>query len=716
MLSLKRQVMHQKLYPLIVWDSLTIILTLSLAVAFRFEGDVPFSEVIFLCYAIPPVILLYCSVNIFFGLYAHLWRYENANAVFTIVTSVATSTIILFMVALLGNLRLNLPLGVVLLNGLLSIETFTAVRYRQRLLTGILRRLHKAVMHPEHRVLIIGAGEAGHILARQFETFSQQYRYQLVGFVDDNPQKLNLKVQGGRVLGNRWDIPKLVMEYQVSLIIVAIHKLPGPVLRDVLSICLATDAQIKILPNFLGEMDNLNDTLPIKDITPEDLLGRPTQSVNQAACREIINGKVVLVTGAAGSIGSELCQQICQLHPRQLLLLDNNETGLYDLAMMLRSKAANCAESLSDNRLPLTSIIADVTHQAKLETIFATYHPQVIFHAAAYKHVPLMEEHPDEAVRVNVSGTKNLVELATRYSAERFVFISSDKAINPSSIMGATKRLGEMMLMDGGLPIDNNGNGYHFTNGYSATNGNGYQTNGHSTTNGNGHQTNGHSASNGNGHQTDGNGTAKPSNGQLKITKPSTLFAAVRFGNVLGSRGSVVPTFTRQIDEGGPITITHPDMNRYFMSIAEAVSLVIQAATLTKGGDIFMLDMGQELRITDLAHKMIRLRGLRPGVDIQIVYTGLRPGEKFHEELLAPTEERESTSHPSIFRIQSRQWVGKATLTNQVPRLLELANLQRKEEMTALLWHLVKTKSNEVFLTEQNITMPKVVNEMSYCN
>ncbi len=655
MIFFNRQVMHQKFYPLILWDSMGIGATFLLALFFRFDWHISYNATLFFR-VMPLTILLYCTVNVFFGLYAHLWHYAKADEVFTIATSVVTSTVILFIVTMLYNLRSHLPLGVVLLNGVLAVVAFTAIRYRQRLLTGLTRRIHLVVGHPTQRVLIVGAGEAGHLFAKQLQAVPWRYRYELVGFVDDNPKKLNLRVHGARVLGNRHDIARLVAELNVSLIIIAIHELDGPSLRDILSDCLKTEAQIKIQPDFLGKMNSLNGTLPLKDVTPEDLLGRAMKVADQAACQAIIADKVVMVTGAAGSIGSELCRQICQLRPRQLLLLDNNESGLYDLAMSIKS---NCADS------PIKVVIADVTQQAKLETIFASYRPQVVFHAAAYKHVPLMEEHPDEAVRVNVLGTKNLVELAVRYATERFVFVSTDKAINPSSIMGATKRLGEMLIIDGirRETIKLNGNGH-----------------------------------NGNGHNGYANG-----HGHLKPVKPTTLFAAVRFGNVLGSRGSVVPTFTRQIDGGGPVTITHPDMNRYFMSIAEAVSLVIQAATLTKGGDIFMLDMGQELRITDLAHKMIRLRGLRPDVDIPIVYTGLRPGEKFHEELIAPTEERQLTAHPSIFRIQVQQWGDTKQLRNQVNELIELASRQRTAEVVALLWHLVKTNSHETPMISSEI-------------
>jgi FlaA1/EpsC-like NDP-sugar epimerase len=419
--------------------------------------------------------------------------------------------------------------------------------------------------------LIIGAGESGQFLARQLQTHSQRHRYELVGFVDDDPAKLGLRLHGVSILGDRQAILQLVAERKVGLIIITIHNIPGSTLREILSICLNSQAQVKIQPDFLKLMDNPKEALPLRDITPTDLLGRQPHQIDETACRELIWGKVILVTGAAGSIGSELCHQLLNFQPRQLLMLDNNETGLHNLTISCRHSPLADLEAEERPATEIKSIIADITNASKLEQIFKTYRPQIIFHAAAYKHVPLMEQQPDEAVRVNVLGTKIVSKLAARYAAECFVFISTDKAINPSSIMGATKRLGEMMIMNG--------------------------------------------------------------------VPGSTLFTAVRFGNVLGSRGSVVPTFTRQIELGGPVTVTHPEMTRYFMSVSEAASLVIQAATLTEGKDIFMLDMGQRIRIADLAHKMIRLRGLRPGQDIAIEYTGIRPGEKLYEEFLAPDEE-----------------------------------------------------------------------------
>ncbi|OQY44896.1 MAG: hypothetical protein B6242_11650 [Anaerolineaceae bacterium 4572_78] len=637
------QLSIKRLFPLIIWDSAGILFSFLTALLFRFDGNVPDEFVASFIKLIPLVIFLYCAINISFGLYSRFWRYANSQEIIIIfISSIISTALFLSFVFFVGNPVRPMPLSVVALGGILTSGVFIILRYRQRILTGLLGRLEKIFGAPDRqRVLIVGAGESGQLLAWQIQSHRQHYDYELVGFVDDNVEKLGLSVRGAPVLGNRHDIPKIVKERSVSLIVIAIHRISGKEFREILSICLGTLSLVKILPDFLKDMNTLNGVLPLKDITPRDLLGRQQHEVDEEACRGLITNKVVLVTGAAGSIGSELCRQILKLKPKQLLLLDNNESGVHDLFITI-NRQQDISETSLVNIVP---IVADITNHARINHIFMEYNPNIVFHAAAYKHVPLMEQHPSEAIRVNILGTHVLDTLSASHSVERFVLISTDKAVKPHSVMGATKRVCEMIIADNMQFSESHAEGY------------------------NGHKSNGHYKNN---------------------DSPRTLFTAVRFGNVLGSRGSVVPTFAQQIDMGGPVSITHPDMTRYFMSIPEAVRLVIQAASLTHGNDIFMLDMGQEIRIEDLAHKMIRLRGLRPGKDIEIIHTGIRPGEKLREELLGDDEEKISTSHPKIFRIQNNGYqFGSDVLLERISCLDNIVNTNDNNEILQILWDLV---------------------------
>lgn len=634
-MKLWRYLSNQRFFPLIIWDGLGVFISFLIALSFRFDGQIPDKYLYYFFVTIPFIILIYCVVNIPFNLYTHIWRYTSSQEVMTITGAVTVSTSLSLLAVTHRNDTHLVPVSVVLLGGLLTAGVFTLVRYRQRILTGLISRLEKVAGSPNRqRVLIVGAGESGQSLARQLQSNHRQRLYELVGFIDDDSRKWGLRVHSAPILGGRQLIPEAVRSRAVKLIVIAIHNISGPVMREILSICLQTQAQVKILPNFLGDIGKLNGNLPLTDVRPEDLLGREPNQIDKTACSALIAGKVVLVTGAAGSIGSELCRQILAWQPRQLLLLDNNETGLHDLMLTLRRHMP-----AEDDRT-LAPIVADVTRRPRLEAVFAAYRPQLVFHAAAYKHVPMMEQHPSEAVLVNIGGTYNLARLAARYQAEQFVLISSDKAVRPSSIMGATKRVCEKIITEIGA-----------TAAVASANG----------------------------------------NQQVAAYLPAPCrFTAVRFGNVLGSRGSVVPTFTQQIEQGGPVTVTHPEMTRYFMSIAEAVSLVIQAATLTEGGDLFMLDMGQRIQIVELARKMIRLRGLRPEQDIPVIYTGIRPGEKLHEELITEKEQRQSTDHPKIFRIRAYENGNRAeNLIEQIVYLLDLAQNQQKQEMESLLWRLI---------------------------
>lgn len=560
-----------------------------------------------------------CASNYAFGFYHRLWRYAAAAETLVIAASVLVSTTLLILADVLiipwpGNRRV--PVSVLLFMGFFAFVGFVSVRYRGRVLRGLHRwgqLLRGRLLPVNARVIIVGAGEAGQLLAWRMLNHRSGEGYQVVGFVDDDPAMVGMRVHGIPVLGGRHAIPELVRARQADLIVIAIYSITRQDFRDIVAICERTSARIKVLPDVFAFLGTTEGGPPIRDITTEDLLGRQPVEVDYDACRHLLAGKVVLVTGAAGSIGSELCRQVLPFGPRCLLMLDNNESGLHDLLGELQDGEAAAH---------VRAVIGDVTNRAKMEAVFRQHRPQVVFHAAAYKHVPLMEEFPEEAVRTNVLGTLIAGRLACQHGAERFVLISTDKAVSPTSIMGATKRLGELIVagLDSGA---------------------------------------------------------------------ATLCTGVRFGNVLGSRGSVVPTFERQIAQGGPVTITHPEMTRFFMTIAEAVSLVIQAATLTEGGDLFVLDMGEQVRIEDLASRLIRLRGLRPGVDIPIKYTGIRPGEKLHEVLIDEGEGSRPTAHPAISRLESRQTLRGEALYAEIGELIALAEGQQDGLLEARLWQIV---------------------------
>ena len=530
------------------------------------------------------------SVSLFslyvMGVYHRIWERTSGHDVVVIFKAIGLATLLIAVFDYLISPN-PLSLSVILLANLLVLTGVVATRYRSRMVSGLSWRWdavwNRRFPKPEIRVLIFGAGEAGQILAWRLRHRhgNGDHAYHIVGFIDDDPAKQGMYVEGCQVLGTRHDILRLTEERNVELIIVAVHNISGPNFREVMAICEQTSARIKVVPDVFAMLNGNHRAPLLRDVQPEDLLGRQTVGWHEGVDVSPISQKIVLVTGAAGSIGSELCRQILKYDPVKLIMLENNESGLHDLVTELIN---------DENRHKLVPVLADITHRPAVKRAFEKHRPQVIFHAAAYKHVPMLEHYPEESIRVNVGGTRQVAELALEYGAERFVLISTDKAVNPSSVMGASKRVCELMM----------------------------------------------------------HALAEQSNNK-------TLFTSVRFGNVLNSRGSVVPTFNRQIDAGGPVTVTDKHMSRYFMTIPEAVNLVIHAACLTKGDDLFMLQMGEEVRIVELAERMIRMRGLRPYIDIPIEFTGVRPGEKLHEELHTDSEATVSTLHPDIVELISHQ-------------------------------------------------------------
>ena len=516
-----------------------------------------------------------------FGVYHRIWSRTSGHGVIVVFNGSGMGFALVLVTDVFLQPRI-VPLSVVIVAQVLAFTGFVAVRYRSRLISGMTWRWnavwHRQFPKSETRVLIAGAGESGQALAWRLKYRAPGTAFRVIGFVDDDADKSGLFVEGAKVLGTRRDIPQLAKLHDVELIVVAVHNISGEDIRDVLHLCEQTAARIKVIPNLFALMGETKGVQLLRDVQAEDLLGRTTITRHEAVNLSAVTGKVVLVSGAAGSIGSELAQQMSSYDPVLVVLVDNNESGLHDLALDLKAQHPKTV---------YVPVLGDVTDRTVMASVYEQYQPQIIFHAAAYKHVPLMQDFPGAAIHVNIHGTYCMAELARLYGAERFVLISSDKAVNPSNVMGATKRVCELIM-------------------------------------------------------------------HTFASEPGeTLFTAVRFGNVLGSRGSVVPIFNRQIEMGGPITITHPDMTRYFMSIPEAVNLVIHAACLTQGDDIFLLKMGEVIRIVDLAERMIRLRGLRPYFDIPITFTGVRPGEKLDEELYAAGEMPHETVHPHIVLLNS---------------------------------------------------------------
>lgn len=542
-----------------------LALFLALFLRFGFEDAIPDQYMQAYIHLIPWWTVLAIGSIYLFRLYHRMWQYASLGELYGIVK--AASSGMLVLVLLIYTMPLpHLPRSVYILGWMMTIILVGGSRLTWRVMRDSIVR---EAGQQQKSVLIVGAGDAGALLAREL-LHNRLLNLNPIGFVDDSRLKQKLTIYGIPVLGTRDRIPHLVKHYQVEEILIAMPSADGRAIREILEICRQTLARVRVFqgPNALFQSREL-----IRDIQVEDLLRREPVQLNLEEISSYLGNKVVLVTGAGGSIGSELCRQLCGCGPKRLILLDYSENNLFEIERELRSQFLE---------LDFYAALTDIRDRPKLEALFADQQPQVIFHAAAYKHVPLMETNPDEAVKNNVVGTHNVARLADQYGSEVFVLISTDKAVNPSSIMGATKRIAELIIQEMGQ----------------------------------------HSP---------------------------TCFAAVRFGNVLGSRGSVIPIFEQQIAQGGPVTVTHPDMTRYFMTIPEAAQLVIQAGALARGGEIFVLDMGQPVKILDLAKDLISLHGSRPDQDIPIVFTGIRPGEKLSEELFNSKEGTTTTRHDRIF-------------------------------------------------------------------
>ena len=509
-----------------------------------------------------------CMVLVFipFKLYNSLWQFASVDELLHVAVACAVVSLLKLLVNLTGVTRF--PFSYPFISGMLLIIFVGLSRMGYRIMRALVRPEEK---ESEIRTLLIGGGSAGAIVLREFQSSSKTANH-VVCIIDDDYSKRGSYLRGVKIVGNRYDIKGVVESYKIEEIVLAIPTASAKDKRDIINLCQQTRCRLKILPGIF-QLANGEVTLEkVRDVDVLDLLGRDSVKVDLSEISAYIAGKTVLVTGGGGSIGSELCRQIAKNEPACLIIFDIYEHNAYEIQQELLRAYPD---------LNLHTLIGSVRDQERVNMLFSTYHPDLVFHAAAHKHVPLMENSPNEAVKNNVFGTLNVAKAADRYHARKFVLISTDKAVNPTNVMGATKRICEMIV-------------------------------------------------------------------QLMSMHSKTVFVAVRFGNVLGSNGSVIPLFKKQIEEGGPVTVTHKDIIRFFMTIPEAVSLVLQAGALAKKGEIFVLDMGEPVRIDDLARNMIRLSGFEPDVDIEIKYTGLRPGEKLYEEMLMKEEGLQTTENELI--------------------------------------------------------------------
>jgi FlaA1/EpsC-like NDP-sugar epimerase len=612
----------KRVWLTVVLDVAMIMTATYLAFWLRFDGNIPSAYFATYLKTLPWLLVVRELAFVGFGLYSGLWRYTGIWDLTQIVLAVFASSLCLY-----GTVYFELgpalyPRSVVVIDALLLVWFLGGVRLFWRVLPSIIRPKQR------RRVLIIGAGDAGDMIVREMLKLG---RYRPVGFIDDDPSKLGRTIQGVTVLGRRVDLPRVVAATRPDEALIAIPSATAAMVRSCVQLLEGFKLPLTTLPS-LAEI--VNGKVGVKQIRPlaiEDLLPRSQVAIDIGDGRRLVNGKRVLVTGAGGSIGSELCRQIASLGPSDLILYERYENSLYAIAGDLADRAVATS---------VHPVIGDVTDVARMATVFAQYRPHLVFHAAAHKHVPLMEANPCEAIKNNVVGTRVAAKTARDYGVERFVLVSTDKAVNPSSVMGASKRVAELIVQAVG------------------------------------------------------------------VAGGDTRFVTVRFGNVLGSNGSVVPRMLDQIRAGGPVTVTHPEIRRYFMLIPEAVQLVLQAAILADKRETFVLDMGEQIRVLDVARNLITLSGFVPDDEMPIKIIGLRPGEKLFEELVGDGETLEPSRIDKIFRVRQTEGLDLARLSDHVEALVEMAARGDSKEVLAGLNRIVPTFDPGVAATAESRNGP----------
>lgn len=576
----------------VILDSALVALGFTLAYLIRFDGHVTPLYLHQLSTLVPLVVAIQLSANWTFGVYKRLWRYTGLTEVMELGVSVMVGLLVILTMRKLGLLSVEnnqLSYGIIFVNSCVCFLALVGPRVLRRLMTEHSQRKHWR-QPVRKRVLVVGAGDAGMMVLRELNMRSNGV--DVVGLIDDDPAKVRKRIGAITVFGTTAELPKYIENLFIDQVIIAMPSAPPSETRRIVEMCRQAEVETRILPGLFELIDGKVSINQLREVSLEDLLGRDPVKLDQESIAGYIAGRSVLVTGAGGSIGSELCRQIMRFNPHRLILLGKGENSIFTIQQELNRKL---------DGLELIPVIADVRDQVRMKAIFEQFKPNVVFHAAAHKHVPLMEANVAEAVHNNVFGTKCVAELSASFGVETFVLVSSDKAVNPTSVMGATKRTAELVIQD-----------------------------------------------------------------LAAIT--GTKYVAVRFGNVLASRGSVIPLWKQQISQGGPVTVTHPEATRYFMLIPEAVQLILQAGALGNGGEIFVLDMGKPVKILDLANDLIRFSGLSPGTDIEVQFIGMRPGEKLYEELLTQEEGLTKTSYEKIF-VGKPQPIDREGLQKVVDRL-----------------------------------------------
>ena len=557
----------------------------------RFDGTVPQPQFDAMVQMLPLVVTIRSLIFVPFGLYSGLWRYTSVWDLRRIVAAVMASSIAIYLVVHFGFGRVEYSRSIFVVDSILLIFSMGGVRMMRRVYCEI------GSSEAKRKVLVYGAGDAGELIVRDMLKRASE-GYDPIGFVDDDRAKRGRRIHGVEVLGTGADLPQIVAEREPREILLALPTADAATIRRIVRTVETLKIKITTLPSLGQIMDGRVSIAQIRSLAPEDLLGRDPIGLDRTPVMKFVSGRRVMVTGAGGSIGSELCRQIASFEPDTLVLLDRYENSLFAIENDLRDRGS---------RIPITPVVADVTDATRIDDVLALHRPELIFHAAAHKHVPLMEQNPCEAIKNNVGGTRILAEAAERHRVDRFILISTDKAVNPTSVMGASKRIAELLV-------------------------------------------------------------------RSRSVGSSTCYLAVRFGNVLASNGSVVPRFLDQIRNGGPVTVTHPDMRRYFMLIPEAVQLVLQAASGGESGHIYVLEMGEQVKLVDMARNLIRLSGFVPEEEIRITYVGLRPGEKLQEELVGAGETVRMSRVPKVLEVSPRYMVDYATLREQVALLERVAS------------------------------------------